>query len=123
MMALPFMLLGWGLMAGVGQGLNALTVGEDTARTMGINLRALKLRIVVGTAISVGAAVSVCGSIGFVGLIVPHIVRMLTGPVRVAGAQSPNKAAPELGADTDDILRRMGRSAQAIAALRDKKVI
>lgn len=77
MIALPFILAGWLMMIGVGQGLNAISVGEDTARTMGINLKWLKLRIVVGTAISVGAAVSVCGSIGFVGLVVPHIVRGL----------------------------------------------
>jgi len=76
-MALPFILTGWVMMIGVGQGLNAISVGEDTARTMGINLLWLKLRIVVGTAISVGAAVSICGSIGFIGLVVPHIVRSL----------------------------------------------
>ena len=64
-------------MFGVGHGLNALSVGEDTAKTMGINTQSLKLRVVVGSAISVGAAVSVCGSIGFVGLIVPHMVRGL----------------------------------------------
>ncbi|HEC01443.1 MAG TPA: iron ABC transporter permease [Sphingomonadales bacterium] len=77
MMAMPFILIGWLMMVGVGQGLNAISVGEDTARTLGINLRGLKLRIVVGTAISVGAAVSVCGSIGFIGLVVPHITRVL----------------------------------------------
>ncbi len=77
LMALPFILIGWIMMIGVGQGLNAISVGEDTAQTMGINLMWLKLRIVVGTAISVGAAVSVCGSIGFIGLVVPHIVRVL----------------------------------------------
>jgi len=75
LMALPFILLGWMMMIGVGQGLNAMSVGEDTARTMGINLMWLKLRIVVGTAISVGAAVAVCGTIGFIGLVVPHIAR------------------------------------------------
>lgn len=74
-LALPFVLAGWALMLGLGQGLDALSLGEDTAASMGINLMAIKLRIVIGTAISVGAAVSVCGSIGFVGLVVPHIVR------------------------------------------------
>lgn len=77
LLATPFMVLGWFLMVGVGQGLNALSLGEDVAQTMGVNLRALKLRIVLGTAISVGAAVAVCGSIGFIGLVVPHIVRGL----------------------------------------------
>lgn len=77
MLATPFIVLGWIMMIGVGQGLNALSLGEDVAQTMGINLKALKLRIVLGTAISVGAAVAICGSIGFVGLVVPHIVRGL----------------------------------------------
>jgi iron complex transport system permease protein len=76
-LALPFMIFGWFMMMGSGQGLNALSVGEDTAQTMGINIKTLKLRIVIGTAISVGAAVAVCGSIGFVGLVIPHMVRGL----------------------------------------------
>ena len=75
--ALPFILFGWILMINVGQGLNALSVGEDTAKTMGINTSLLKLRVVVGSAISVGAAVAACGTIGFVGLVVPHMVRGL----------------------------------------------
>ena len=76
-MAGPFILIGWIMMIGTGQGLNALSVGEETAQTMGINLRWLKLRIVIGAALSVGAAVSICGAIGFIGLVVPHIVRAL----------------------------------------------
>ena len=77
MLAVPFILFGWLMMINVGQGLNALSVGEDTAQTMGINTSLLKLRIVVGSAISVGGAVAACGSIGFVGLVVPHMVRGL----------------------------------------------
>lgn len=77
--ALPFILFGWLLMLNIGTGLNALSLGEDTARTIGINIKQLKLRIVVGSAVSVGAAVAVCGSIGFVGLVVPHMVRWLVG--------------------------------------------
>lgn len=77
--AVPFILVGWLLMFNVGSGLNALSLGEDTARTMGIDIKQLKLRVVVGSAISVGAAVSVCGSIGFLGLVVPHMVRALVG--------------------------------------------
>ncbi|MCF6216159.1 MAG: iron ABC transporter permease [Emcibacter sp.] len=76
-MAGPFILIGWAMMIGVGQGLNALSVGEEVAQTMGINLMWLKLRIVIGAALSVGAAVSICGAIGFIGLVVPHITRAL----------------------------------------------
>ncbi len=79
MMAGPFILLGWFLMLGVGQGLNALTLGEETAQTLGIDLKALRWRVVMGTALSVGATVSVCGSVGFVGLVVPHMVRAFIG--------------------------------------------
>ncbi len=77
MLALPFIIIGWVMMINIGQGLNALSIGEDTAQTMGIDIKSLKLRVVVGSAISVGAAVAVCGSIGFIGLIVPHMVRSL----------------------------------------------
>lgn len=77
LLAAPFMVIGWLMMLNVGQGLNALSIGEDTAKTMGINISSLKLRIVVGSAISVGGAVAACGSIGFVGLVVPHMVRGL----------------------------------------------
>ena len=77
MLALPFILFGWLMMINLGQGLNALSVGEDTAQSMGINISMLKLRVVVGSAISVGAAVAACGSIGFVGLVVPHMIRGL----------------------------------------------
>lgn len=77
LLSLPFILFGWAMMINVGQGLNALSVGEDTAQSMGIDIKTLKLRVVVGSAISVGAAVAACGSIGFVGLVVPHMVRGL----------------------------------------------
>tara|TARA_R110002072_G_scaffold265098_1_gene424013 strand:- start:360 stop:1355 length:996 start_codon:yes stop_codon:yes gene_type:complete len=78
-LAAPFILLGWALMFNIGQGLNASSLGEETAQTLGINLNRLRLQVIVGSAISVGAAVSVCGSIGFVGLVVPHMVRSLIG--------------------------------------------
>lgn len=77
LLALPFILFGWIMMINVGQGLNALSIGEDTAQSMGINISMLKLRVVIGSAISVGAAVAACGSIGFIGLVVPHMVRGL----------------------------------------------
>lgn len=75
----PFMILGWTLMAGVGQGLSALSLGEETAQTLGVDLRRLRLQVILGTAISVGAAVAVCGTIGFIGLVVPHIMRHFFG--------------------------------------------
>ncbi len=75
----PVMAAGWLLMLGVGRPLDALTLGEDTARSLGVNLDALRLRIILGTALSVGAVVSVTGGIGFVGLVVPHLLRPFVG--------------------------------------------
>ncbi|MAU41221.1 MAG: ABC transporter permease [Kordiimonas sp.] len=75
----PFMLLGALCLLGVGQGLNATTLGEETAQSLGINLRRLRLQVVIGSAFAVGATVAACGAIGFVGLVVPHVMRGLVG--------------------------------------------
>jgi len=79
MLAAPFIFIGWVMMLGVGQGLNALSLGSETATSLGIDVKRLRRRIILGTALSVGAAVSVTGSIGFVGLVVPHFVRAIIG--------------------------------------------
>lgn len=60
--------------------LNALLLGEANARFMGISVEAIKTLLVVLIALGVGAGVAVAGMIGFVGLVVPHLVRMLAGP-------------------------------------------
>ncbi len=78
-LAAPFIVLGWLCLTGVGQGLNALSLGEDAARTLGIDLKRLHWQVIAGSAASVGASVAVCGTIGFVGLVVPHFVRALIG--------------------------------------------
>jgi iron complex transport system permease protein len=59
--------------------LDALTMGEATARSMGVDLRSVQVRLIAGTALAVGAAVAVAGAIGFVGLVVPHILRRFVG--------------------------------------------
>ena len=73
--ALPFCLIGLAMIASLGPALNALSLGEDTAASMGINLARTRMILVIGVAASVGAVTAVSGSIGFVGLIVPHILR------------------------------------------------
>lgn len=73
--ALPFMLLGWAMMLYCGRFLNALTLGEETAKSLGFDVVRLRLLLILGVAASVGAAVSVAGNIGFIGLVVPHLVR------------------------------------------------
>ncbi|SEH51318.1 FecCD family ABC transporter permease [Magnetospirillum fulvum] len=77
--AAPFILVGWGLLFATGRGLAALALGEDVARSLGINLGRLRMMAIVGTAGCVGASVAVTGSIGFVGLVVPHLLRPLVG--------------------------------------------
>lgn len=76
--ALPCIVVGSALLLWDARALDALTLGEDGARALGINLRAVRWRLLVGVAIGVGGAVAVSGSIGFIGLIVPHIIRPFT---------------------------------------------
>jgi len=76
--ALPCIVVGAALLLWDARALDALTLGEDGARALGINLRAVRWRLLVGVAIGVGGAVAVSGSIGFIGLIVPHIIRPFT---------------------------------------------
>ena len=73
----PLILLGVTLLLTVGRALDALTLGEDAARSLGVDLARTRLAVVAGTALSVGAATAVTGIIGFVGLIVPHMLRPL----------------------------------------------
>lgn len=76
--ALPCIALGTALLLWDGRALDALTLGEDAAQALGTDLGRLRLRLLIGTAIGVGGAVAVSGAIGFVGLIVPHLIRPLT---------------------------------------------
>ena len=77
--ALPFIILGWIMVLSSGRFLNALTLGEETAYSMGFNVSRSRWILVLGVAASVGAAVSVAGNIGFIGLVVPHLIRPLVG--------------------------------------------
>ncbi|MCP4492011.1 MAG: iron ABC transporter permease [Gammaproteobacteria bacterium] len=79
LMALPFVLVGWGFILYCGRFLNALTLGEETAFSMGFDVKRLRWLLVIGVATSVGAAVSVAGNIGFIGLVVPHLIRPFVG--------------------------------------------
>lgn len=74
-LALPCIAIGATLLLWNGRALDALTLGEDAAQTLGVDLKRLQFRILAGIAIGVGGAVAVAGAIGFVGLIVPHLLR------------------------------------------------
>ncbi len=97
----PFMLIGWIMLGSLGRALDALTLGSETASSMGIELRRVQFLAVFGTAASVGAATAVAGAIGFVGLVVPHILRPLVGarPSRLLPASALGGASMVLGAD------------------------
>lgn len=73
----PFVIAGLILLHSSGRGLDALILGEDTAASLGISLLRLRYCVTLGVAFSVGSAVSVTGIVGFVGLIVPHLLRPL----------------------------------------------
>ncbi len=78
-LAAPFMLIGWALILTTGRALDALTLGEDVAHSLGFDLKRVRLRLVLGTAACVGAGVAFTGAIGFVGLVVPHLLRNFVG--------------------------------------------
>lgn len=91
-MAAPLILLGAALLLPLGRGLAALTLGEEAAATLGVDLRRLRLMLVFGVAASVGAATAVAGAVGFVGLVIPHVLRPL-----LAGRPAPLLIASALG--------------------------
>lgn len=100
-LAAPFMLLGWVMLGMLGRALDALTLGTDSAASLGFDMRRVQLLAVLGTATSVGAATAVAGAIGFVGLVVPHILRPLVGarPSRLLLASALGGACVVLAAD------------------------
>jgi len=77
-LAAPLSLVGIALLRLAGRGLDALTLGEAAARSLGVSPGRLQALLVVGVGLTVGSGVAVAGVIGFVGLMVPHLVRPLT---------------------------------------------
>ena len=100
-LAVPFMVVGMAALLTLARGLDALTLGEDVAASMGVRLVRLRWVLVAGTAAAVGASVAVAGAIGFVGLVVPHILRPFVGgrPSRLLWASALGGAAMVLAAD------------------------
>lgn len=77
---IPFMIVGSFILLMHYRELNALALGEEAADHIGVNVKRGKIFILIGASLLTGAAVAVSGSIGFVGLVIPHLVRLLTGP-------------------------------------------
>jgi iron complex transport system permease protein len=78
-MILPFGIVGFSILYALARDLNIFSLGEETARNIGIETETLKLMIIATTSLMTAAAVAVSGIIGFVGLIVPHIARRIFG--------------------------------------------
>ncbi|WP_343079438.1 iron ABC transporter permease [Ostreiculturibacter nitratireducens] len=97
----PFLVAGGAALLTLGRGLDALTLGEDAAASLGVNLRRLRLTLVLGTAALIGAATAVAGAVGFVGLVVPHLLRRTVGarPSALLPASALGGAAMILAAD------------------------
>ena len=77
---LPYALIGYASVAIYARDLNALLLGEETAQHLGVETEKVKKILLVGASLLVAAAVSTCGIIGFVGLVVPHFIRLMAGP-------------------------------------------
>lgn len=93
-MVAPFAAAAALLLLSQAAGFRALTLGEDVATSLGVSLGRMRLAVIVGVALGVGASVAVAGAIGFIGLVAPHLVRPLVGhdparamvPAALAGA-------------------------------------
>lgn len=76
---LPFLVAGAAILLATRRGLSALTLGEEAASGIGLNLRRQRICTVAGAGLAAGGSVALAGAIGFVGIVAPHIVRPLVG--------------------------------------------
>nr|WP_210281685.1 iron ABC transporter permease [Pseudochelatococcus contaminans] len=114
-LAAPFMLAGWAMLALTGRALDVLTLGDHAAASLGIDLHRTQFLAIAGTAASVGAATAVAGAIGFIGLVVPHLLRPLVGSV-------PSRLLPASALGGAAILLLADISVRLIAPERDLKL-
>tara|TARA_R110000772_G_scaffold152999_2_gene263929 strand:- start:927 stop:1928 length:1002 start_codon:yes stop_codon:yes gene_type:complete len=100
--AFPFMLLGWMMILSRRHFLDAMSLGEDTAKSLGFNLLTQKWLLISGVAFCTGASVAVSGNISFIGLMVPHLLRPLVNhePGRLLAYSAVGGAALLLLADS-----------------------
>lgn len=101
LLALPFILAGAVVLLSQRQALRTLSLGEETAQSLGVDVRRLRLLTVAGVALGVGGAVSVAGTVSFIGLVAPHLIRPLIGhdPTRLLVPSALAGAALLLAAD------------------------
>jgi len=101
LLALPFIIAGAALLVMRRDAFRALSLGEEVAQSLGVNVAELRLLVIAGVALGVGASVAVAGTIGFIGLVAPHLVRPLVGydPARLLLPSALAGAALLLAAD------------------------
>jgi iron complex transport system permease protein len=101
MLALPFIVAGAAILISRRDAFRALSLGEETAQSLGVDVDRLRLLVIVGVALGVGGSVAVTGTIGFVGLVAPHLMRPLIGhdPGRLLLPSALTGAALLLAAD------------------------
>ena len=100
-LALPFIVLGGVILFSQRNAFRALSLGEETAQSLGVDVARLRLVVILGVALGVGGAVAVTGTIGFIGLVAPHLMRPLIGhdPARLLLPSALAGAALLLAAD------------------------
>ena len=79
LLVLPFLVVGSTILLATGRGLSALTLGEEAASGVGVNLRIQRILTVLGAGLATGASVALAGAIGFVGIVAPHLIRPFFG--------------------------------------------
>ena len=100
-LALPFIAAGAVILMSQRNAFRALSLGEETAQSLGVDVGRLRLSVILGVALGVGGAVAVTGTIGFIGLVAPHLMRPLIGhdPARLLVPSALTGAALLLAAD------------------------
>ncbi|WP_438276746.1 FecCD family ABC transporter permease [Nitrobacter sp.] len=100
-LALPFIVAGAAILMSQRHAFRALSLGEESAQSLGVDVGRLRLWAILGVALGVGGAVAVAGAIGFIGLVAPHLMRPLIGydPARLMVPSALTGAALLLAAD------------------------
>src|SRR5580704_8980592 len=101
MLALPFIVAGAAILLSQRNAFRALSLGEEAAQSLGVDVARLRLLVISGVALGVGGAVAVSGTIGFIGLVAPHLMRPLIGhdPARLLIPSALTGSALLLAAD------------------------
>lgn len=99
--AVPLVAIGIAVLLTAARGLNALTLGEEAAHSLGVDVHAIRRRVVIGVALATGAATAAAGAVSFVGLVVPHLLRPFYGyePARLIWPSALGAAALVTAAD------------------------